>query len=105
MFTHTLVAGLNVLGSRPWKEPLKGKEATDLWLAQQLRPYGIKPKTLRIGDKILKGYLYADMLETFHRYIPKSDLKTLLSENTPELENNPGSKNDDPNDRSQSAAA
>ena len=34
-------------GIRPWNENLK-KPITDLWLAQQLRPYAIRPKTLRI---------------------------------------------------------
>ena len=30
---------------------------TELWLAQQLRPYGIKPRTIRIGEQVAKGKL------------------------------------------------
>ena len=40
---------------------------TELWLARQLRPYGIRPRILRIGDKIGKGYAQDDLLEVFQR--------------------------------------
>jgi len=77
MFTCSLVAALNSLGNRSWTEMRKGNGITDLWLAQQLRPYGVKPKSLRIGDTVLKGYLYED----FRRYIPRSEMDALLAEN------------------------
>src|SRR2546421_9014950 len=40
------------------------------WLAQQLRPYGIKPRTIWIGDQQAKGYAEEDFHEAFRRYIP-----------------------------------
>ena len=49
--THSLIDGLHGFGHRPWAEMRKQKETTDLWLAQQLRPYGVKPRNLCIGDK------------------------------------------------------
>src|SRR5439155_859807 len=82
MFTQSLVAGLTAFGSRPWNEATKLKAITDTWLAQQLRPYGIKPRTLRIGDKVLKGYLHEDLMEAFQRYVPKSTLQAFVDENT-----------------------
>jgi len=97
MFTHSLLAGLSRFGARPWNEMRKGKETTDLWLAQQLRPYGIKPKSVRIGDQILKGYLYCELLDVFQRYVPKSALDAFIEEHsdpsandTPPPGNNPG---------------
>jgi len=82
MFTHSLLLGLSRFGARPWNETRNGKEITDLWLAQQLRPYGIKSKSVRSGDKILKGYLYSDLLDVFQRYIPKSALDSFLEEHS-----------------------
>lgn len=81
IFSRDLVNWLNGFTDRPWHE-LPGlrivdcgqrKEVTELWLAQQLRPYGIRPKTLRIGDKTPKGYLEADLLDPFKRYVPRSE--------------------------------
>jgi hypothetical protein len=56
------------------------KEVTELWLAQQLRPYGIRPKTIRISDKTAKGYLQEEMLEIFQRYIPRSEVDEFKAE-------------------------
>src|SRR5206468_4230622 len=41
LFTSTLLADLCALGSRPWMELKPGKELTEIWLSQRLRPYGI----------------------------------------------------------------
>jgi hypothetical protein len=78
--TQSLIAGLTGFGSRPWNESTTGKPTTDLWLAQQLRPYGVKPRNLRIGDQVLKGYLRDDLLDVFRRYIPQSELDALRTE-------------------------
>jgi hypothetical protein len=51
-----------------------------IWLAQQLRPYGIKPKTMRIAERLGKGYEQEDCMDTFRRYIPKSALEELRAE-------------------------
>ncbi len=72
--SRTLVADLNRLTDRPWMELRKGKGLTELWLAQQLRPYGVRPATLRIGETLAKGYVEEDFMEVFRRYIPKSEL-------------------------------
>src|SRR5438105_14730630 len=82
MPTYLLIYGLHGFGHRPWTEMRKPKETTDLWLAQQLRPYGVKPRNLRIGDKVLKGYLYDDLIDVFRRYIPKSEFDAFVAEQT-----------------------
>jgi hypothetical protein len=53
---------------------------TETWVAQQLRPYAIRPKTIRIGEQVAKGYLQDDFMETFRRYIPKSAIEELKAE-------------------------
>jgi hypothetical protein len=80
LFSREVVSGLMGIGQRPWSELLKRKPVTELWLAQQLRPYGIKPKTMRIEGKLGKGYQLEDCMETFRRYIPKSAVDELKAE-------------------------
>jgi hypothetical protein len=80
LFSRELVSGLMGFGQRAWVELLKGRQLTEIWLAQQLRPYGIKPKTMRIGEMVGKGYVKEDCMDTFRRYIPKSALEELRGE-------------------------
>jgi hypothetical protein len=81
MFSKTLVEYLDARSAgRPWAEARKGKEITELWLAQQLRPYGIRPRTIWIGDAQAKGYYFEDFKEASQRYIPKAEAKAFLDE-------------------------
>jgi hypothetical protein len=77
LFTRTLVDKLAGYSDRPWVEALKGKPITERWLAQQLRPYGIHPRTLRIENLRGKGYWETDLHDTFRRYIPRSEIEAL----------------------------
>jgi hypothetical protein len=80
IFSRTLVQGLiTKFADRPWAELCKGKEITNLWLAQQLRPYGIRPRTIWIGDQQGKGYTEEDFQETFRRYIPRAELDAIVA--------------------------
>ena len=71
---------LNASLDRPWKQARSGagaavgKGADELWLARQLAPFGIRSRTMRIGDALGKGYVLADFTETFRRYIPQTEL-------------------------------
>jgi len=80
MFTRTLVMNLNALGDRPWAEMRNGKEITDQWLAQQLRPYPIRTRTMRIGEMRAKGYFLEEFAELFHRYIPRAEAQAFRDE-------------------------
>jgi putative DNA primase/helicase len=81
MFSRSLVEGLNVRGrDRAWMEELKGKAATELWLSRQLKPYGIRPKTMRIGDGRAKGYIFEEFEDVFRRYIPMSEVEAMKAE-------------------------
>ncbi|HSU53276.1 MAG TPA: DUF3631 domain-containing protein [Candidatus Dormibacteraeota bacterium] len=75
VFSREIVADLQAAPDRPWNELRKGRGVTEAWLAQQLRPYGIRPRTIRIGEEIAKGYLKEDFGETFRRYIPKAEIE------------------------------
>jgi putative DNA primase/helicase len=77
--TRTLIESLQRTGIRPWNETLK-RPITDLWLAQQLRPYGIRPRSIRIGGILAKGYVQEEMVEAFRRYIPKTEIDRIHEE-------------------------
>ena len=88
MFTRTLIEGLNDHHSRPWEELLRPRDATardgarvtDMWLSQQLRPYGVKPRTIWIGGGQAKGYRMEDLEDVFRRYVPRSEWEALKAE-------------------------
>jgi hypothetical protein len=80
IFSRTLVMQLQTCTESPWNELRRGKPVTENWVAQQLRPYGIKPRTIRIGEQTAKGYVNDDFRETFRRYIPKSEAEGFTAE-------------------------
>jgi hypothetical protein len=92
VFSHGLVQALNAYSDRPWTAIRKGKPMTDIWLAQQLQPYGIRPRNLRINGTQAKGYLQEDMLDAFRRYIPRSELAARLAESKPTPSDSPPSQ-------------
>jgi hypothetical protein len=82
--------GISAFGFvRPWLELAQGKAITELWLARQLRPYGIRPRMMRTADRQARGYSRDDCMEAFRRYIPKSEKDALLSSLTGEVTHPP----------------
>jgi len=80
VFSRDMVLDLNRNPDRPWAELRRGRAVNETWLAAQLRPYGIAPRTIRIGEEVAKGYLQEEFEETFRRYIPKSELEAFKEE-------------------------
>ena len=82
IFSRVLVEGLNGrrFRDRPWVDELRGKPATERWLSNQLRPYGMKPKTMRIGNERAKGYVLEEFEDVFRRYIPMSEVEAMKAE-------------------------
>ncbi len=83
LHSRPMVEYLNTNEDRPWADALKGKVITQHWLARQLSSYGIRPKTLWIGDTSAKGYLREDFREAFQRYIPRSEVEALQAAQAP----------------------
>ncbi|HWX23037.1 MAG TPA: DUF3631 domain-containing protein, partial [Candidatus Binatia bacterium] len=100
MFTRDLVEHLNALPGRPWRDLTKGKPIDEYWLSAQLRPFGIKPRTMRIAEQVAKGYLQEDFLEPARRYVSKPDWESykqaFLQPDPPPAE--PGPANEPPID-------
>jgi hypothetical protein len=54
----------------PWAEYKRGKPVSQKQLANLLKPFGIKPHNVRLGNEIPKGYERGDFEEAWERYLP-----------------------------------
>ena len=61
---------------RPWSEWKNGRRMTIAQLARQLKAFEIKPKNIRLGEAVLKGYERAQFEDAFHRYLPSQGATT-----------------------------
>jgi hypothetical protein len=86
LFSRDLVESLMARGVRPWNEMVRGRELNELMLAQMLRPYGVRPRTVWIDGETAKGYVKADFDGVLKRYVPRSEVDALREEVVPECE-------------------
>jgi len=76
-----LVAALVAVEEAPWGD-LNGKPLDERKLARLLKPYGIRPHTVRIEDKTPKGYQRAAFEDDWSRYLPHIPAGTATSATT-----------------------
>lgn len=73
--TSDLINQLCVDDSSRWPDFSRGKRISPTDLARLLKPYGIRPKDVRLANQErLKGYTLADFDEAFVRYLPPSTI-------------------------------
>jgi len=70
IFSDELVEALKDKKESPWCDWRRGKGLTQNGLAKLLKPFSIRSKTMRIGDKLRKGYSAECFRDAFKRYIP-----------------------------------
>jgi Protein of unknown function (DUF3631) len=70
--TDTILTELASMPESPWAE-IRGQAITSRWLASHLKPYGVKPKTIRTVDGTLRGYDAADLADPWARYLVSMD--------------------------------
>jgi len=68
--TERLLAALNHLEEAPWGD-FRGKPLDARGLARLLRPYEIKPTTIRTNSGTPKGYRRAELHDAWQRYAPR----------------------------------
>jgi putative DNA primase/helicase len=68
--TKALLESLAELEGRPWTEWNRGRPLTARQLGTLLGRFGIKPGTIRVGEATPKGYVLADLVDAFERYLP-----------------------------------
>ena len=71
MASKVILHRLCALEEAPWGD-LKGKPLSERALASRLKQYGVKSKTVRIGDATPRGYTAADLDDAWRRYLPHS---------------------------------
>ena len=69
LWTETLLKGLHALDESPWGD-WYGKAITARFLAERLRPYGIRSQNIRLRGRQKKGYTQASFIESWDRYLP-----------------------------------
>ena len=69
MSSSDLLEGLNAKEESPWSE-WNGKPLTPRGLAKMLKPFGVKPTSVRIGDSTPKGYEINAFKDVWRRYTP-----------------------------------
>lgn len=72
ILTSDLIPYLSGLEDRPWPEFSRGKSITPRQVARLLQPFGILPRTIRIGPETGKGYKKELFYDAFDRYLPIS---------------------------------
>ena len=76
MLTNTLREG----GCGMRSLALKYASINEYRISQILRPYGIKPSTIRIGKEVNKGYDVSQFREALARYIPEAETEAQIKE-------------------------
>jgi hypothetical protein len=64
-----LVSALNGLEESPWG----GWPLDSRGLARKLKPYGIRPSQIRVGERTMKGYRIPEFHDAWDRYLPTSE--------------------------------
>jgi hypothetical protein len=70
LFTREILRALNADETRPWPEYRRGKPLSDRQLAALLKPYKVKPRTVRRGTETEKGYKLEWFSSPFAAYCP-----------------------------------
>ena len=82
MLSRELVACMNALPERPWKDLCRGRDINEYWLGRKMTELGINSKCIRIAQTVGKGYLLADIEAAFRRYVPNPDLHSAKPPNS-----------------------
>lgn len=69
ILTRDILKALVALDEAPWGD-LRGKPISDLVLANYLRPYGVRSRSVRVGTATGKGYSRMDLVDPWNRYLP-----------------------------------
>lgn len=77
-----LLDAINLDDELPFGGWRDGKGLDARWLARMLKPYKIKPRTIRLGDDTLKGYRTVDLQDAWTRYLPSESHSVTASRDT-----------------------
>jgi hypothetical protein len=84
IFTESLLLYLNGLDESPWGARRRGEGLDSRGLARALRPFKIRPRTVRVDEESKKGYHVDQFEDAFARYLPPSRSVTSVTSVTTE---------------------
>src|SRR5438445_332875 len=73
--TAAILRYLATLADRPWADYAQGEPLTPRQLARLLDGFNIKARQIRQGSATRKGYVRADFIDVFRRYLPSETPK------------------------------
>jgi hypothetical protein len=76
--TDALLTNLKGIEEGPWSD-LRGRELDSRGLANRLRKYEIRSRTIRVGDTTPKGYRREDFEDAWSRYLPEKSATSATS--------------------------
>lgn len=68
--TEDILEALCELDESPWAD-IRGKALDARNLSRRLGKYDIKPKVLRLGERVARGYERSDLADAWSRYLPE----------------------------------
>jgi hypothetical protein len=71
--TEEIITALIAMDDAPWAD-LRGKPLDARGLARRLSRYEVKPRNVRLGDRIVKGYSSTDLSDPWSRYVGPSPI-------------------------------
>jgi hypothetical protein len=86
--SERIIESLARMEHRPWPEWKQGKPITAVQLANELKHFSIRPRTIRLADGTTpKGYKLESFQDPFKRYLPKRDATDATNMKTKGLSN------------------
>jgi putative DNA primase/helicase len=80
--SEQIVHALAAMEERPWAEWRRGKPLSKSQLAGLLKPFGVRPKSIRLQDGATpRGYVLEDLADAFSRYLPSEVQQPQQSKN------------------------
>jgi hypothetical protein len=70
LWTAPLIDALATIEESPWGD-IRGKPLSPTYMAKLLRPFGIRPRPVRVGTEVQRGYMAADFADAWARYLPE----------------------------------
>ena len=67
--SQALLSNLHDMEERPWADWNRGREITANQIARHLKPFGVKPKKMRIYNESVRGYERSQFDDAFDRYL------------------------------------
>jgi putative DNA primase/helicase len=75
--SETLENYLHEIEDSPWAEYRNGRPISKTGISRLLKPFGVKPKTIRTDNRTAKGYLLEECNDAFLRYLPGSGTQSV----------------------------